>query len=88
MNPCSSKSLSTYEFTIGYSVIAILHALIKNGNIVSLGWADFISFLSLISLVASISSEKVKNGMLSDSVIVLVIAFFIPVIYLTLKWQK
>jgi hypothetical protein len=26
--------------------------------------------------------------MLSDSVIVLVIAFFIPVIYLTLKWQK
>ena len=52
---------------------------------VSLGWTDFISFLNLISWVASISSEKVKKGIESDSVIVFVIAFLIPVICFTLK---
>lgn len=63
--------------------MAIEHALIKKGSIVSLGCATFISFLSLISCVASISSLKVKNGIESASVIVFVIAFFIPVIFFT-----
>lgn len=85
IKPSESKSLSTYEFIKGYSVIAIEQALTKKGSIVSLGWTDFISFLSLISYVASISSENVKNGIERDSVIVLVIAFLIPVIYFTLK---
>jgi len=39
----------------------------------------------LISWVASISSEKVKKGIESDSVIVFVIAFLMPVICFTLK---
>jgi len=85
INPSESRSLSTYEFIIGYSVIAIEHALTKKGSIVSFGWTDFISFLNLISWVASISSEKVKKGIESDSVIVFVIAFLIPVICFTLK---
>ena len=85
MNPSESRSLSTCEFMSGYSVIAIEHALTKNGRIVNLGWTDFISFLSLISYVASISSEKVKKGIERDSVIVFVIAFLIPVICFTLK---
>lgn len=84
INPSSSRSLSIIELTIGNSVIAIEQALIKKGNIVNFGFAAFISFLKAINLVASISSEKVKKGIDSDSVIVLVIAFLIPVIYLTL----
>jgi len=42
------------------------------------------SYLSLIKFVASIDSEKVKDGIVRDSVIVFVIAFFIPVIFFTL----
>jgi hypothetical protein len=39
--------------------------------------------------VASMPSENTKKGIDKDSVIVLVIAFFIPVIFLTLKrWIK
>ncbi len=65
--------------------MAIEQALTKKGSIVSFGWTDFISFLNFIKWVASISSEKVKKGIESDSVIVLVIAFLIPVICFTLK---
>ena len=85
IKPSESRSLSTWEFIIGYSVIAIEHAFTKNGNMVNFGWTDFISFLSLINYVASISSENVKKGIERDSVIVFVIAFFIPVICFTLK---
>ena len=56
----------------------------KKGSMVILGWTCFISYLSLIRLVASIDSENVKDGIVSDSVIVFVIAFFIPVIFFTL----
>lgn len=56
----------------------------KNGSIVNLGCTAFISFLSLIRWVASISSENVKKGIESDSVIVFVIAFLMPVICFTL----
>jgi hypothetical protein len=59
------------------------HALIKNGSMVSLG-TDYLScFLNLMSSVAFISSENVKNGIERDSVIVLVMAFFMPVIFFT-----
>ena len=40
-------------------------------------------YLSLRSWVASISSENIKKGIERDSVMVLVIAFFIPVSFLT-----
>lgn len=88
MKPSASRSLSTWEFISGNSVIAIEHALMKNGSMVSLGCYFFISLRSLIRLVALISSDKVKNGIERDSVIVFVIAFFIPVICLTLKLKK
>jgi hypothetical protein len=88
MKPSSSRSLSTYEFTIGYSVIAIEQALMKKGSMVSLGCYFFISFLKAISLVALISSDSVKNGIESDSVIVFVIAFFMPVMCLTLNNKR
>jgi hypothetical protein len=38
-----------------------------------------------MSLVPFISSEKVKKGMVKASVMVFTIAFFIPVIFLTLE---
>lgn len=73
------------EFTNGNSVIAIEHALMKNGSIVNLGTEDLSSFLNFMSSVAFMSSENVKKGIESDSVIVFVIAFFIPVIFFTLN---
>ena len=76
------------EFITGYSDIAIEQALMKNGSIVRFVCTFFISFLNAIKAVASISSEKVKAGIDSASVIVLVIAFFIPVIFLTLKYKQ
>ena len=72
------------EFITGYSDMAIEQALMKNGSIVRLVCTFFISFLKAIKAVASISSENVNAGIDSASVIVLVIAFFIPVIFLTL----
>ena len=68
--------------------MAMEHALIKNGSIVRLVCTFFISFLKAIRAVASISSEKVNDGIVRASVIVLVIAFFIPVIFLTLHNGK
>jgi len=59
-------------------------ALMKKGRTVILTPLAFNYWRSLSSSVASISSEKVKKGMLSDSVIVLVIAFLMPVSFLTL----
>lgn len=59
-------------------------ALIKKGRRVKLLNCFFNMSLSWIKLVASISSWKVKEGMFKASVMVLVIAFFIPVIFLTL----
>lgn len=64
--------------------MAIEHAFMKNGNIVREECTYFISFLRAKSLVPSISSEKVKKGIVRASVIVFVIAFFIPVIFFTL----
>lgn len=68
---------------IGNSDMAMEHALIKNGSIVRLVCTFFISFLKAIKAVASISSEKVKDGIVSASVMVFVMAFFMPVIFLT-----
>ena len=65
--------------------MAMEQALIKKGNSDSYGCTFFISFLRAIKAVALISSEKVKLGMVNDSVMVLVMAFFMPVIFLTLK---
>jgi len=61
------------------------HAFMKKGKRVSFGYKTFNSFRRLISSEPLIASEKVRNGMVRDSVIVFVIAFFIPVIYCTLK---
>ena len=72
----------------GYSDMAIEHALIKNGSIVKFVCTFFISFRSAIKAVASIESEKVKAGIVKASVIVLVMAFFMPVIFLTLLTSK
>ena len=69
----------------GNSLIAIEHALIKNGNIVKLVCTFLSSYLKARSLVAFIESEKVNEGMERASVMVFVIAFFIPVIFLTLN---
>ena len=88
MKPSSSRSLSTCELISGNSDIAIEHALIKNGNRDKVGCYAFISFLKAIREVAFISSEKVKAGIDRDSVIVLVIAFFIPVMRFTLKDKR
>ena len=88
MKPSTSRSLSTCEFTTGYSVIAIEHALMKKGSMVSFGCCFFISLRRAISFVAFISSESVKKGIVNDSVIVFVIAFFMPVIYLTLNRRR
>ena len=71
-------------FMTGYSDMAIEHALMKNGSMVRLVCTFFISLRSMIRAVASISSEKVKAGIDRASVIVLVMAFFIPVIFFTL----
>lgn len=60
-------------------------ALMKKGSIVSPGTWAFSYLRRAMSLVASISSEKVKKGIVRDSVIVLVMAFFIPVILTTLS---
>ena len=65
--------------------MAIEQALMKNGSIVRLVCTFFISFLRAIKAVASISSEKVNAGMDKASVIVFVMAFFMPVIFLTLR---
>jgi hypothetical protein len=64
------------------------HALMKNGSIVSLGTVVLSYFLSLMSSVASMSSENVKKGIDRDSVMVLVMAFFMPVIFFTLNDVK
>ena len=74
-----------WELSTGYSSIAMEIAFIKKGIIVSFGCIFFISFLRAISSVASIWSEKVKAGIDNDSVIVLVIALLMPVIFLTLN---
>jgi hypothetical protein len=60
----------------------------KNGSIVSLGTVVLSYFLSLMSSVASMSSENVKKGIDRDSVMVLVMAFFMPVIFFTLHDVK
>jgi hypothetical protein len=60
----------------------------KNGSIVSLGTVVLSYFLSLMSSVASMSSENVKKGIDRDSVMVLVMAFFMPVIFFTLNDVK
>ena len=57
----------------------------KKGSIVSFGTDCFNCFLSATSWVAFMSSENVKKGIDRDSVIVMVMAFFIPVIFLTLQ---
>lgn len=72
-------------FITGYSVIAIEHALMKNGSIVRLVCTFFISLRRAINFVASISSEKVKAGIDRASVMVFVMAFFMPVIFLTVS---
>ena len=65
--------------------MAMEHALIKNGSIVRFVWTFFISLRRAMSAVASISSENVKDGIVKASVIVFVMAFFIPEIFLTLS---
>lgn len=55
----------------------------KNGMKVKSGICYFSSVLNLIREVASMSSEKVKVGILKLYVIVLVIAFLIPTIFFT-----
>jgi hypothetical protein len=65
--------------------MAIEHAFTKNGRIVKLLCCFLICYLSFRRLEASISSMKVKKGIVNDSVIVFVIAFFMPVSLLTLK---
>lgn len=69
--------------TIGYSCIATEAAFTKKGRTVRFLCAFLSKTLSFINSVASISSMKVNAGMERDSVIVLVIAFFIPVSFLT-----
>jgi len=71
---------------IGNSDIAIEHALMKKGSTVRFVWIFFISLRRMRRLVASISSENVKDGIVSASVMVFVIAFFIPVMRLTLEY--
>ena len=61
------------------------HALMKNGNIVRFVCTFFISLRRAIRAVASIESEKVKAGIDKASVIVFVMAFFMPVIFFTLR---
>jgi hypothetical protein len=63
--------------------MAIEAAFTKKGSKVKFLWFFFNNYLSCITLVASISSIKVKNGIDLDSVIVFVIAFFIPVSFFT-----
>lgn len=80
MYPSESRSLSTYAFISGKSVIANEHAFTKNGSKVSFGYTYFNSLRNRISWFALIASEYVRKGIDFDSVIVLVIAFLMPVI--------
>jgi hypothetical protein len=83
MYPSASSSGSTIEFTTGNSFMANERAFMKNGSIVRSGIYYFNSLRNLINYVASISSEKVNVGIERDCVIVFVIAFWMPVIFLT-----
>ena len=64
--------------------MAIEHALMKKGSKVRPGCTYFISALNAMRFVASISSAKVNWGIDKASVMVLVMALLIPVIFLTL----
>ena len=57
----------------------------KKGKIDKFVYYFFNYFLKSIVLVASRSSENIKKGIDRESVIVLVIAFYIPLIFLTLS---
>lgn len=70
---------------MGNSPMAMEHALMKKGSMVRLVCTFFISLRSMMREVASMESEKVNAGIDKASVIVLVIAFFIPVMRLTLS---
>lgn len=57
----------------------------KKGRRVKLWWFFFSNYLRAMTFDVSTSSMKVKKGMERDSVIVLVIAFFMPVNFLTIS---
>ena len=70
-----------------YSFSKILRKFVCSREFVNTS-TFFISLRRMMSAVASISSEKVNEGMVSASVMVLVMAFFMPVIFFTLRGMK
>ena len=83
MYPSSSTSGFTIELSSGNFVSANESAFMKNGSTVRSGTYCLSSRRSSKRPVQSISSEKPNAGIDRDSVIVFVIAFCIPLIFLT-----